>query len=159
MSGSRMLVVGVVAVVIVAVGLMVLGGGGGGGGGESGLTVGEALEVELGESVYRTSCAACHGESGEGQPNWQVRGSDGVLPAPPHDASGHTWHHSDGLLYRIIRDGGAQFAGPTTPSGMPAFGEVLSDGEIRAVLGYLKELWGDEERAFQLQVSEGDPLP
>ena len=116
-------------------------------------------EAELGANVYRTNCAACHGPSGEGQPNWQQRGPNGVLPAPPHDSTGHTWHHADGLLYRIIRDGGAQFEGPTTPSGMPAFGELLDDGEIRAVIVHLKSRWGDEERAFQSQVSEADPLP
>lgn len=116
-------------------------------------------EAELGANVYRTNCAACHGPSGEGQPNWQQRGPNGVLPAPPHDSTGHTWHHADGLLYRIIRDGGAQFAGPTTPSGMPAFGELLSDEETRAVIVHLKSRWGDEERAFQSQVSEADPFP
>ena len=116
-------------------------------------------QVALGEAVYRTNCAACHGPSGEGQPDWQQRGANGVLPPPPHDSSGHTWHHADGLLFRIIRDGGAQFAGPTTPSGMPAFGEVLSDEETRAVVNYLKSFWGADERAFQTQVSESDPLP
>ena len=116
-------------------------------------------ETEMGANVYRTNCASCHGVSGEGQPNWQQRGADGILPPPPHDASGHTWHHADGLLYRIIRDGGAQFAGPTTPSGMPAFGEQLSDAEIRAVITYLKDFWGEEEQTFQTQVSAGDPFP
>ena len=118
-----------------------------------------ASETELGANVYRTNCAACHGPSGEGQPDWQQRGANGVLPQPPHDSSGHTWHHADGLLFRLIRDGGAQFAGPTTPSGMPAFGEVLSDEETRAVVNYLKSFWGADERAFQTQVSESDPLP
>ena len=94
-----------------------------------------ASETELGASVYRTNCAACHGPSGEGQPDWQQRGANGVLPAPPHDSSGHTWHHADGLLFRIIRDGGAQFAGPTTPSGMPAFGEPRHQRGAAAILG------------------------
>jgi mono/diheme cytochrome c family protein len=115
--------------------------------------------VALGAGVYASNCASCHGASGEGQPNWRERLPNGVLPAPPHDPTGHTWHHADGLLYRLIRDGGAQFAGPTTPTGMPAFGEALTDEEIRAVIAYLKSQWGDEERAFQSQVSVGDPLP
>jgi mono/diheme cytochrome c family protein len=125
----------------------------------AGLVELDAAAVLLGTTVYSASCAGCHGVSAEGQPNWRERRSDGTLPAPPHDASGHTWHHADGLLYRIIRDGGAQFAGPTTPSAMPAFGEQLSDSEIRAVLAYLKSLWGGEERSFQSEVSVGDPFP
>lgn len=115
--------------------------------------------VALGAGVYASNCAVCHGVSGEGQPNWQQRLPNGVLPPPPHDASGHTWHHADGLLYRIVRDGGEQFASPTSPSGMPAFGEALTDEEIRAVIVFLKSLWGDEDRTFQSQVSASDPFP
>lgn len=32
---------------------------------------------------------------------------------------------------------------------MPAFGAILSDAEIAAVIAYLKTLWTDEQRAFQ----------
>ena len=113
----------------------------------------------LGESVYNSNCAGCHGVSGEGQPDWQQRGPNGVLPPPPHDSTGHTWHHADGLLFRIVQEGGVIYAGPTTPTGMPGFGEQLSDGEIRAVVGYLKTFWGAEETAFQAGASLADPLP
>jgi hypothetical protein len=51
--------------------------------------------VERGKIVYEEQCANCHGEHLEGEPNWQRRKPNGELPAPPHDASGHTWHHSD----------------------------------------------------------------
>ena len=50
--------------------------------------------VALGASVYAQHCAACHGRELEGEPNWRRRKADGTLPAPPHDATGHTWHHS-----------------------------------------------------------------
>lgn len=106
--------------------------------------------LALGESVYAANCATCHGERGQGQPNWQSRGPDGVLPAPPHDASGHTWHHPDAVLMEIITVGGqATYGGSGIVSGMPAFGGLLSNEEVAAVLGYIKSLWGDDEREYQ----------
>ena len=115
--------------------------------------------VALGADVYSANCASCHGARGEGQPDWKTRLADGSLPAPPHDATGHTWHHSDGLLLRIINDGGAQFATAAFPSNMPAFGEQLSDREMRAAIELIKSWWGEEESAFQAQVSDQDPFP
>lgn len=117
----------------------------------------EERVVRLGEAVYQANCTSCHGASGEGEPNWQSRKPDGTLPAPPHDASGHTWHHADEELLRIIRLGGqAAYGGAGFVSGMPAFGDTLSDEEITAVLAYLKTLWGDEERAYQAERSGQD---
>jgi mono/diheme cytochrome c family protein len=116
-------------------------------------------QVALGQGVYQTYCAQCHGLRAEGQPNWQQRNPDGSFPPPPHDATGHTWHHSDGLLYRIVRDGGQIYEDPGFKSGMPAFGDRLHPEEIRAVITYLKSLWGPEERKFQAQVSLEDPFP
>lgn len=167
MTGHRRLallaVVGIVAaaILVATIGGLVGGGGGdsGDGGDEPSLAALDAELVALGADVYATSCASCHGASGEGQPNWKSRLPDGSLPAPPHDASGHSWHHADGLLLRIIRDGGAQFATATFRSNMPAFGEQLSERELRAVIELMRSWWGAEERAFQAQVSEQDPFP
>ncbi len=106
--------------------------------------------VALGERAYQANCASCHGTNGEGQPNWQSRRADGTLPAPPHDASGHTWHHPDEVLLEIIRRGGqAVYGGAGLKSGMPAFGGQLTDVEIEAVLAYIKSRWGKEERQYQ----------
>lgn len=106
--------------------------------------------VTPGEQAYQVNCASCHGANGEGQRNWQSRREDGTLPAPPHDASGHTWHHPDEVLLDIVRRGGqAVYGGPELKSGMPAFGGQLTDVEIEAVLAYLKTLWGDEKRQYQ----------
>ena len=46
--------------------------------------------LRVGARIYAQQCAACHGAKGEGQPNWRDRGSDDLLPAPPHDPCGHT---------------------------------------------------------------------
>lgn len=118
-----------------------------------------AAVVDLGRAAYEANCAVCHGQNGEGAPNWQEQTAGGVYPAPPHDSSGHTWHHADGLLFEIVRDGGSQFDTASFRSGMPAWGGVLTDGEIRAVITYLKTFWGPEERAFQFEVSEQDRFP
>ena len=115
--------------------------------------------VEEGRGIYKANCAQCHGLRGEGQPNWQQQNADTTYPPPPHDSTGHTWHHSDGLLYRIVRDGGKIYEDPSFKSAMPAFGDRLNPEEIRAVITYLKSLWGAEERAFQAQVSLEDPFP
>jgi len=109
----------------------------------------------LGAEVYQANCATCHGVGGAGEPNWQSRQADGTLPAPPHDASGHTWHHPDAVLLDIIRRGGeAVYGGPGLRSGMPAFGGQLTAEEIDAVLAYIKTLWGDTEREYQERLPE-----
>jgi len=93
----------------------------------------------LGEKVYQAQCASCHGAKLEGQPEWQSRGADGRLPAPPHDASGHTWHHPDETLFRITKFGVAKAANLTDyKSAMPIYDGVLSDEEIVAVLSWIK---------------------
>ena len=118
-----------------------------------------------GRTLFITNCAGCHGVNGEGQPNWHVRNADGTLPAPPLNGDGHTWHHSDGLLYRIVRDGGAELSVPGFKSGMPSLGETLSREEIIAVLTYVKSLWtGKTSRGIEISesqafASQNDPFP
>lgn len=96
----------------------------------------------LGRRVYAAHCAACHGAKLEGQPNWRARGSDGRLPAPPHDASGHTWHHPDEVLFRITKLGVAKAANlKNYESAMPVYEGTLSDEEIVAALSWIKSQW------------------
>jgi mono/diheme cytochrome c family protein len=38
---------------------------------------------------------------------------------------------------------------------MPAFGDVLSDDEIRAILAFIKTTWPERERGFQAEVTRG----
>lgn len=112
----------------------------------------------LGAPIYAASCGSCHGANGEGEPDWKVRLADGTLPAPPHDASGHSWHHADGLLFRIVRDGCAAYSSGGACR-MPAFGGTLDDEEIVAVIEHLRSLWGEQDRVFQEQVTRNDPFP
>jgi mono/diheme cytochrome c family protein len=116
------------------------------------VAAGGRTEVATGRALYARHCASCHGAALEGQPNWQERLPGGRMPAPPHDASGHTWHHPDDVLFRITRDGVAAVV-PGYESDMPAFAGVLSDTEIRAVLAFIKSTWPERERRFQEAVS------
>jgi S-disulfanyl-L-cysteine oxidoreductase SoxD len=96
----------------------------------------------LGRRVYAAQCAACHGAQLQGQPNWRERGPDGKLPAPPHDASGHTRHHPDEVLFRITKFGLAKAVNlKDHESTMPAYDGVLSDEEIVAALSWIKAQW------------------
>lgn len=108
----------------------------------------DAAITALGRKVYAAQCAACHGARLEGQPNWRERRPDGRLPAPPHDASGHTWHHPDEVLLRITRQGVARAANlKDYVSDMPAYEGVLSDAEIVAALSWIKSQWPADIRA------------
>jgi len=108
-----------------------------------------AVAVAVGARLYGAHCASCHGDSLQGEANWKVARADGVLPAPPHDASGHTWHHGDDLLFRYTKLGGAAIGPAGFKSGMPGFGDRLSDAEIWDVLAFIKSTWPEDIRAAQ----------
>ncbi|MEL0108340.1 MAG: cytochrome c [Rhodospirillaceae bacterium] len=101
--------------------------------------------VVLGKTVYAKHCASCHGAKLEGQPNWKQRLPNGRLPAPPHDATGHTWHHPDKLLFKMTKYGPASLLPEGQyQSDMPGLKGVLSDDEILASLAYIKSTWPKE---------------
>ena len=100
-------------------------------------------------------CASCHGANLEGQPNWRIRMSNGRLPAPPHDASGHTWHHPDDLLFGIVKFGVVPpYAPENYQSDMPAFKDKLSDAQIKSILEYIKSTWPKEILAEQQEITK-----
>ena len=107
----------------------------------------DARLVALGRDVYAAECAVCHGANLEGQANWRQRRADGRLPAPPHDPSGHTWHHPDAQLFALTKYGPAAIAGGGYESDMPAYEGILTDEEIWAVLSYIKSRWPASVRA------------
>lgn len=110
----------------------------------------DAAQVALGSQIYRKQCASCHGADLKGQPDWRIRKPDGRLPAPPHDETGHTWHHLDEQLFRLTKRG---LRPPLAPEGyqsdMPAFEDVLTDAEIWAALAYIKSRWQPRTLARQ----------
>lgn len=111
--------------------------------------------VAYGRVLYVSHCSACHGARLEGQANWRERLPNGRLPAPPHDESGHTWHHPDSVLFDITRNG--MVPGRTAPEGyesdMPAYAGILSDEEIVAVLAYIKSTWSPDVQRLQQEAN------
>lgn len=113
----------------------------------------EGRDIAAGQVLYGEACASCHGADLEGQPNWRSPGPDGVLPAPPHNETGHTWHHDTGLLFEYVRFGGAEALrarGVTGfKSGMPAFGDQYSDDQIMDILAYIRSTWPQRVQRVQ----------
>ena len=87
-------------------------------------------------SAYRAKCAPCHGEKG---------GGDGFnasyLPVAPtvHRDSAAISVRPDDTLYDGVYAGGRVLG---KSHRMPAFGPSMSDGEIREVVAYIRELCG-----------------
>lgn len=100
----------------------------------------DALVAE-GNVLYAAHCASCHGASLEGEADWQIRAENGMLPAPPHDETGHTWHHPDAVLFALTKFGPAAMAGDDYVSAMPAYANILTDAQITAVLAFIKRQW------------------
>lgn len=117
---------------------------------------GERTDIELypddvqmvadGKTLYADHCASCHGANLAGENNWRERKASGRLPAPPHDKTGHTWHHDDRALFNLTKHGPQFVAGDDYESDMPAFKDVLTDREIVAILSFIKSTWPEKVR-------------
>lgn len=119
-------------------------------------------DAKAGSVLYAEFCASCHGTNLEGQPNWRAQNDDGTMPAPPHDQTGHTWHHGDALLFDYTKRGG-QAALETRgvsgfSSGMPGFSDNLSDQQIWDILAYIKSTWTKRIRDMQATQTEGEQM-
>ena len=115
----------------------------------------ENRDIARGEQLYQDNCAACHGADLEGQANWQTPNADGTMPAPPHDVTGHTWHHDNQLLFDYTKFGGqgalALRGIDDFNSAMPAFDGVITDEDVWDILGFIRSRW--PERAQEIQAS------
>ena len=120
----------------------------------------KSSDPEAGRVLYAEFCASCHGENLEGEADWRTPNEDGVMPAPPHDATGHTWHHGDKLLFEYTKLGGQialEKMGVTgVKSGMPGFQDQLSDREIWDILSFIKSTWSDRVRDIQAARSQAE---
>ena len=142
--------VGGVAILGLAVWMATDGGGVGGG---SPANPNDPDQVARGGAIYAEACASCHQADLKGEPNWRQPKADGTLPAPPHDDSGHTWHHGDHFLFGYTKFGGKAYAPEGFQSAMPGFEASLSDADIWAVLAFIKSKWSPEARAQQERIS------
>ena len=110
--------------------------------------------VVLGKLVYENNCASCHGVNLEGQERWREPDADGYMPAPPHDETGHTWHHPDEYLFLMTKYGLEEIIGQEYPNNMPAYKDILSDEEILASLSFIKSTWSREIKLQHDKINE-----
>jgi mono/diheme cytochrome c family protein len=100
--------------------------------------------MTAGAAVYRDECSACHAPQGSG-----VAGLfPGLAGAPAVQSRDPT------SLLRVVLAGARSAATDPAPTGpaMPAFGWLLDDREIAAVLTYVRNSWGNAASA----VSSGE---
>ena len=81
--------------------------------------------------VYEQACASCHGADGRGAP----AGTGIAVPLPDFTDCVFATSESTANWTGLVRYGGG-FLGMSPQ--MPAFGDVLSDEEIRAVVAYVR---------------------
>ncbi|PHQ99867.1 MAG: cytochrome C [Marinosulfonomonas sp.] len=118
-------------------------------------------DAVAGQVLYQENCASCHGANLEGEPDWRSPKEDGRLPASPHDETGHTWHHGEGLLFNYTKLGGKEALaqqGIDFNSGMPGFAEQLSDQQIWDILAYIKSTWPAPQQELQATRTEAERL-
>lgn len=111
---------------------------------ENWIDTNDAVVLAQGRETYGQYCASCHGANLEGQRDWMKRLPSGRMPAPPHDETGHTWHHPPAVLFGIVKEGVEKYAPAGYESDMPAFGGTLADDAIRAVLAYIRSTWPED---------------
>ena len=88
--------------------------------------------LEKGKGIYKSSCAACHGESGRGDGP-----AAGVMKPPPRDHTDPAYMGTltDEDLGKIIQMGGAIKGKPLMPSN-PA----IRGADLEAVVAYTRSL-------------------
>lgn len=115
--------------------------------------------IERGKALYDASCASCHGAELQGQADWRSPDENGILPAPPHDETGHTWHHDNEMLFDYTKLGGqlalAQRGMVNFKSGMPGFAGALRDNEIWDILAFIRSTW--PERIQEMHSMRNSP--
>lgn len=91
--------------------------------------------MQAGGRLYQGNCVGCHGWDGKGE----------TLIFPPLAGNAILLQPSAESLTRVVLEG-AQAAGtksaPTAPA-MPSFAWKLNDGEVAALLTYIRNSWGN----------------
>jgi mono/diheme cytochrome c family protein len=98
-----------------------------------------SLLLELGQRVYDSRCASCHGANGEGKP-----------PEYPPLAGNQSIQMASSVNpIRMVLNGGYPpgTAGNPRPYGMPPFAQSLSDDEVAAVVTFIRTAWGNRGAA------------
>ena len=92
------------------------------------------LAAESGADLYKTYCWQCHGRSGDGM---GVNVRDMSVQPRNHTDAKEMASRSDADLFKAIKEGGQAISKSVL---MPPWGGSLSDDDILALVGYLREL-------------------
>ena len=88
------------------------------------------------ERLYVAFCATCHGVDGRG--SWRAA----LFLVRPGDLTNPVLRtRSDDYLFELINHGGAPIGRP----GMPAFGSILGDEDVRLLVQYVRRLSGPRQ--------------
>ena len=98
-----------------------------------------AAQLDSGETLYQSFCAACHAADGSATEEWRTPAADGNYPPPPLNGTAHTWHHPLEVLDNTIANGGIAFGGV-----MPGFADALSSDDRMAIIAWFQSLWPDD---------------
>ena len=93
--------------------------------------------VSSGAAVFRNNCSQCHGSGAAGAKGYPNLLDDDWLWGGNHEAIAYTVRHG----IRNEADDDARY------SEMPAFGEILAEGEIPMLVEYVRSLAGAEHDA------------
>ncbi len=98
-----------------------------------------AARLARGAEIYAANCVACHGPGGSPDP--ELARSLGVMPANFSDALFNS--REPAATWRMVITHGGPPMGFS--ESMPAFGGVLPEHDIDAVLAYIKTLGGEHD--------------
>jgi mono/diheme cytochrome c family protein len=111
----------------------------------------EPIDGTRGATLYERHCSACHGREGRGD-GWNAS----RLPVPPavHADSAAMSARPDDTLFDGIHAGAWVLDGSPR---MPAFGDMLSVEDIRALVAHIRTLCGCAGPAWSRDGSRGGP--
>ena len=103
---------------------------------------GAATDLALGERLFAQTCASCHGPRGRPDPASAVVAALGTTPA---DLSDPLFNSREPAAdwERVVKHGGRALG---LSEKMPAWGSSFTDGEITAIVAYIKTLAPGSDR-------------
>jgi len=111
------------------------------------------LMIARGKIAYQNNCVSCHKVNLAGAENWKGIDENGHRKAPPLNGTGHTWHHDDETLHKIIKYGLVEIISDYEGK-MVGFKDNLNDKDIDSVLAYIKSFWPDDYYQHQINLSK-----
>ncbi len=96
-------------------------------------------KIAVGLELYSVHCVECHGADGEGGEVKGVEGLEGVVLNPINDQD-FMYTRTDDTIFNVINYGQPAYGMP--PFGL-AYGGELTQGEIEAIVTFMRYTWDD----------------